>query len=76
MVVSNSVSRFGDGLSVSTYWPALSVAHVPLLRDLGVSESFLKLSRVKLRESLFAAMEQSLTFSGHVVEVIPIAMYD
>lgn len=75
-VVSNSVGTFGDGLSVSAYWPALSAAKPPLLRELGVRDSFLKMKRSRLREGLFDAMERSVTFEGHVVELIPIAMYD
>jgi hypothetical protein len=76
MVVSNSMEGFGDGLSVSTYWPALSVVKSPLLRELGVEKAILKMKRVQQRKELFAAMEQSVTFSGHVVEIVPIAMYD
>jgi hypothetical protein len=75
-VVSNGSATFGDGLSVSTYWPALSVAKAPLLRELGVRKWVLEMKRPKLREALFKAMARSLTFEGHVVEVLPIAMYD
>ncbi|MGD0455827.1 MAG: hypothetical protein ABSB69_19755 [Solirubrobacteraceae bacterium] len=76
MVVSNSVGTFGDGVSVSTYWPALSAAKAPLLGELGVGQPFLEMKRPVLREELFKAMAESLTFKGHVVEVVPIAMYD
>jgi hypothetical protein len=75
-VVSNGVGTFGDGLTVSTYWRALSEAQAPLLRELGVSKTLLAEPRLRVRRALFAAMERSVTFQGHVVEVIPIAMYD
>jgi hypothetical protein len=79
MVVSNNIGTFGDALTVSTFWPALATLKAPLLRDLGVSSSLLRLERHQrplLREELFAAMAATATFHGHVVEVIPIAMYD
>lgn len=76
LVVNKNPHEFGDGTSVSSYWPALSVAKAPLLRELGVTSKYLKMRRVALREHLFRALERSLTYDGHVVEVVPIAMYD
>jgi hypothetical protein len=76
LVVSNSTGTFGDGLTVSTYWPAMSTAKAPLLRELGVAAPVLRMKRPELREALFNAMAETVTFHGHVVEVIPIAMYD
>jgi hypothetical protein len=67
---------FGDGLSVSTYWPALSAAKAPFLGELGVRKEYLRLPRRELRERLFEALEHSLTFTGHVVVVVPVAIYD
>jgi hypothetical protein len=75
-VVSNGTGTFGDGLTVSTYWRALSEVRAPLLRELGVSATLLAEPRLRVRRALFTAMERSVTFQGHVVEVIPIAMYD
>jgi hypothetical protein len=76
ILVDNDLHGFGDGTSVSSYWPALSVAKRSMLRELGVKSGYLKMSRVALREHLFHALERSLTYEGHVVDVIPIAMYD
>jgi hypothetical protein len=76
IVVGNHKKGFGDGTSLAAYWPALSVAKAPLLRELGVKESVLKKKRIDVRKELFNAMKQSVTFPGHVVEIVPIAMYD
>jgi hypothetical protein len=76
ILVDNDLHGFGDGTSVSSYWPALSVAKRSLLRELGVKSRYLTMARVALREHLFHALERSLTYEGHVVDVIPIAMYD
>lgn len=76
MVVYNSPHGFGDGTSVSDYWPALSTAKNPLLRELGVQGRYLTMPRVAQRKHLFAALERSLTYTGHVVEIVPIAIYD
>ncbi len=75
-VVSDGTGTFGDGLTVSTYWRALSGMQAPLLREMGVSATVLAKPRAQIRQALFRAMERSVTFQGHVVEVIPIAMYD
>lgn len=75
IVVSTYENGFGDGTSLETYWPALSVAHGPFLRELGVKASVLKEKRVQVRKELFNAVKRTLTFSGRVVEVVPIAMY-
>lgn len=79
IVVSNhggNGDEFGDGTSLAAYWPALSVAKAPLLRELGVQASILKKKRVDVRKELFNAVKQSVIFPGHVVEVVPIAMYN
>jgi hypothetical protein len=76
LVVDKNPNSFGDGTSVSSYWPALSVAKAPLLRELGVRREYLKMGRVAQREHLFRALERSLTYEGPVVEIVPIAMYD
>jgi hypothetical protein len=84
MVVTNTGDNgdFGDGTSITTYWPALRSARARFLRELGVREEFLRLQCGKrrgcvgLRRHLFGAMERSLTYRGHVVEILPIAMYD
>ncbi len=76
LVVDKEPKAFGDGTSVLSYWPALSVAKAPLLRELGVKSRYLKMGRVAQREQLFEALERSLTYEGPVVEIVPIAMYD
>jgi hypothetical protein len=76
LVASNSRGTFGDGYTVSTYWPAMSTVKKPLLRELGVRRSVLRMNRRRQRRELFNAMAGMATFQGHVVEVIPIAMYD
>ncbi len=76
IVVSNHRGGFGDGTSLAAYWPALSVAKAPLLRELGVQAGILKKKRIDVRKELFNAVKQSVTFPGHVVEVVPIAMYN
>lgn len=76
LVVDKQPKEFGDGASVLSYWPALSVAKAPLLRELGVKSRYLKMGRVAQRKHLFQALERSLTYEGPVVEIIPIAMYD
>lgn len=76
IVVYNSPRGFGDGTSVSDYWPALSTAKDPLLRELGVQGRYLTMPRLAQRKHLFAALERSLTYEGHVVEIVPIAIYD
>lgn len=75
IVVGRYEHGFGDGTSLQTYWPALSVAHAPLLRELGVRANVLKQKRIEVRKQLFNAVKRTLTFSGQVVEVVPIAMY-
>jgi hypothetical protein len=76
LVASDTEGSFGDGLSASAYWPALRSAHARFLRQLGVREQFLGMKPAELRRHLFGAMERSLTYRGHIVAVIPIAMYD
>lgn len=76
MIVDNRANGFGDGTSISDYWPALSVAKDPLLRELGVHNRYLDMPRVAQRKHLFAALERSLTYKGHVIEIVPIAVYD
>jgi hypothetical protein len=72
--VFNGDSGFGDAASESTYLPALLGAHRPLLRELGVNGRDLR--KRDLRKRLFRSLEQSVTFPGRVVEVIPVAIYD
>ncbi len=76
LVVSDTEAGFGDGVSAATYWPALRSANGRLLRQLGVRGEFLKMKGEKRRRHLFGAMERSLTYGGHVLAVIPIAIYD
>jgi hypothetical protein len=82
MVIDNSTgagagaSTFGDGFTVSTYWPAMSTVKAPLLRELGVESPVLHMPRLGQRRRLFEAMSETATFYGHVVEVLPIAMYN
>lgn len=76
IVVANHKHGFGDGTSLGAYWPALSTVQAPLLRELGVRASVLKKKRIDVRKELFNAVARTVTFPGHVVEVIPIAMYD
>lgn len=80
MVLDNSTGEgagtFGDGFTVSTYWPAMSTVKAPLLRELGVESPVLRMPRLRQRRRLFEAMSATATFDGHVVEVIPIGMYN
>ena len=82
MVIDNSTGAdggagtFGDGFTVSTYWPAMSTVKAPLLRELGVEGPVLHMPRLRQRQRLFEAMSETATFYGHVVEVLPIAMYN
>lgn len=82
MVIDNSTGAgagagtFGDGFTVSTYWPAMSTVKAPLLRELGVESPVLHMPRLGQRRRLFEAMSETATFYGHVVEVLPIAMYN
>jgi hypothetical protein len=84
MVIDNSAGAganggggtFGDGFTVSTYWPAMSTVKAPLLRELGVEVPVLHMPRLGQRRRLFEAMSETATFYGHVVEVLPIAMYN
>ena len=69
-------NAFGDGLSLSAYWPALSSVGTPFLRELGVREEYLRMPRPLLRARLFGALERSLSFAGHVIVVVPVAIYD
>jgi hypothetical protein len=88
-VVYNGL-KFGDAASQSTYLPALLGASSSLLGYLGVKKQVLenlRLPRSASRHSreaheatfhklLFGALENSLSYAGRVVEVIPVAMYD
>jgi hypothetical protein len=67
---------FGDGLSLSEYWPALRSVKPRFLRELGVHEKYLRLPPTVLHERLFGALERSLSFAGHVVVVVPVAIFD
>jgi hypothetical protein len=78
--------KFGDGVSVNTYLPALLRASNRFLGDIGVKAAFLRRYRragllhhgahaLALRERLFRALASSLTF-GRTFEVIPVAIYD
>jgi hypothetical protein len=69
--VFNVYHGFGDGASEDTYLPGLLGASPSLLRELGVRPGALH-----SKQSLFEGLSQSLTFSGRVIEVVPIAMYD
>jgi hypothetical protein len=70
-VAFNVENGFGDGASEDTYLPALLTAPPTLLHELGVRSP-----AIRSKQLLFKGVSQSLTFPGHVVEVIPIAVYD
>lgn len=76
LVTSDTETGYGDGLSASAYWPALRSARTSMLRQLGVRPRFLAMRPRRRRRHLFGAMERALTYRGHVVAVIPIAIYD
>lgn len=71
---------FGDAASEATYLPALLRAPSWFLEDVGFQHPFLanyvgKEKRRALREHLFQALQRSLTFTGAVIEIVPIAIY-
>jgi hypothetical protein len=61
---------FGDGASEDAYLPALLAASPTFLRELGVRPA-----AAHSKKALFQGVSESLTYLGHVVEVVPVAIY-
>lgn len=71
---------FGDAASESTYLPALLKSSQWFLEDIGFQQGFLdkytrRCRRSALDHQLFQALQRSLTFTGAVIEIVPIAIY-